>query len=272
MLLAGTDRVAYGPGPMRTVLLVLLALTTLVACGGSAREEGTSSPREEGTVFSSGGESTGSEPAPVFRTTTPIPLPQPAIARESLAPAVDRVWTAVEEAVAVQPPPPPATADDASVRAWSEGPFTEWMRDRITRIEAASAASLELEGAPSHERGVVAGVLAYALEVTAAEARSVPIPDDIAADAELLAAYVEALDGVLLPFAERAAEAFLFCVAAFDETSEPAWGEWRAYCADRNADIVDSYRLGDGAARPTNDTSATPAAEASEGSSTGSGS
>lgn len=257
---------------MRSVLLVVLSLSTLVACGGSAREEGTTT-REEGTVFTSGGESSGSgEPAPVFRTTTPIPVPQPAIARESLAPAVDRVWTAVEEAVAVQPPPPPATADDASVRTWSEGPFTEWMRDRITRIEAASAASLELEGAPSHERGVVAGVLAYALEVTAAEARSVPIPDDIAADAELLAAYVEALDGVLLPFAERAAEAFLFCVAAFDETSDPAWGEWRAYCADRNADIVDSYRLGDGAARPTNDTSAAPAAEASDAASAGSGS
>ena len=144
------------------------------------------------------------------------------------------------------------------MRAWSEGPFTEWMRDRITRIEAASTASLDLEGAPAHERGIAAGVLAYALEVTAAEARAAPIPDDIAADAELLAAYVEALDGVLVPFAARAAEAFLFCAAAFDETGDAAWSEWRAYCADRNADIVESYRLGDGSPRPTNDASATP--------------
>lgn len=238
---------------MRRLLPVLLpSFSLLVACGGSGGgSTTTTTTREEGTVFTSGGES--SAPAPVFRTTTPIPVPQPAIARETLAPAVDRVWTAVEEAVAMSPPPPPATADEASVRAWSEGAFSEWMRDRITRIEAASAVSLELEGAPSHERGVVAGVLAYALEVTAAEARSVPVPDDIVADAELLAAYVEALDGVLLPFAVRAAEAFLFCVAAFDETGDPAWGEWRAYCADRQADIVESYRLGDGTPPPTND-------------------
>lgn len=230
-----------------------------VACGGSA-EPRSESRREEGTVFTSGGESGGAGGArPVFRTTTPIPVPQPAVARESMNPAVDRVWTAVEEAVAILPPPPPETADDAAVRAWSDGPFTEWMRDRITRIEAASAAALDLEGAPAHERGVAAGVLAYALEVTAAEARSVPIPAEIASDAELLAAYVEALDGVLLPFALRAAEAFLFCVAAFDEGADAAWSAWRAYCADRNADVVDSYGLGDGTPRPENDASAAAA-------------
>lgn len=233
----GTSRLAYGPAAMRKS--GLLALLLLSACGGSSTT--TEPAREEGTVFSSGGESTEREP--VFRTTTPIPVPQPAIARDDLSPAVDTVWTRVEEAVAMQPPDPPATGDDAAVRAWADGPFTEWMRDRITRIEAASSASLELEGAPAYERGIVAGVLAYALEVTAAEARSVPIPDEIAADSELLAAYVEALDAALVPFAVRAAEAFAFCVAAFDETGDAAWAEWRTYCADRNADVVDSYRL-----------------------------
>ena len=247
---------------------MLVCSWALVACGGAAREERTET-REEGTVFTTGGES-GGERTPIFRTTTPIPVPQPVIARESLAPAVDRVWTAVEEAVAMSPPPPPATTDDATIRAWSAGPFSDWMGERRTRIEAASAIALELEGAPAHERGIVAGVLAYALEVTAAEARSVPIPGDIAADAELLAAYVEALDGVLVPFAARAAEAFLFCTAAFDETGDAAWSEWRAYCADRNADIVDSYRLGDGTARPANESDAPPVDGASSAAPTGS--
>jgi hypothetical protein len=238
------------------IVLASGSLLLLTACGSSSSS--TETPREEGTVFSSGGETTAREP--VFRTTTPIPVPQPAIAREDMSPAVDRVWTMVEETVAMQPPAPPATSDEAAVRAWADGAFTDWMRDRITRIEAASGASLDLEGAPAYERGIAAGVLAYALEVTAAEARSVPIPDEIAADTELLDAYVTALDAALVPFAERAAEEFLFCVAAFDETGDAAWAEWRTYCDDRNADVVDSYGLGDDEARPVNETEAPAAA------------
>ena len=59
------------------------------------------------------------EPPPpmVLRTTTPVPVPQPAVQREALSETLQTMWTRVEEIVAMRPPEPPAESTLEAIEA-----------------------------------------------------------------------------------------------------------------------------------------------------------
>jgi hypothetical protein len=224
-----------------------LAGPALVGCG-SARptsDGGSSTSAEAGT---SGGEA---EAPRTLYTTTPVPVPQPAVPRDTLAQPVQQTWLEVEQGIAARPPEPPAADDEGALEAWYTGAFAPWLAGRVAAGQRAEEHANELESAPAHERGVVAGLLGYFHEQTAAEARGAPIPASIVSDAELLDIYSRSLDEALAPLALRSAEAYRFCMAAFDELDEAqrgAWQEWRAWCGDRGGEVVRVYsrRTGEG--------------------------
>ncbi|MBX7195498.1 MAG: hypothetical protein K1X94_25810 [Sandaracinaceae bacterium] len=230
-------------------LAISLLLTSLclavIGCGGSSRGDAT----QEGATGStstndttSGGESTA--PRTLY-TTTPVPVPQPAVPRDRLAQPTQDIWIEVERAIAERPPEPPHAADENALTAWYGDAFAPWLRGRVDAGTRAEAHANDLEGAPPWERGVAAGLLGYFHEQTAAEARGAPIPASIADDPELLAIYSQSLDGALMPLVRRALEAYRFCLAAFDElagaSEGPAWQEWRDFCEDRGEELVRVY-------------------------------
>src|SRR6185503_8401489 len=92
----------------------------LSACGGA-----TNARSDESTA---GGEEAAMQPA--MRTTTPVPVPQPAAPREELSEPLQRLWTGVEEGVAIRPPDPPRESTTEAVQAWAQGPYTEWLQAR----------------------------------------------------------------------------------------------------------------------------------------------
>lgn len=233
----------------------LAAALALVGCGSSrpAADTGTSAGSQADTA---GGEA---EAPRTLYTTTPVPVPQPPVPRDTLAQPVQQTWLEVEQGIAARPPEPPATEDEEALRAWYGQAFAPWLEGRVSAGQRAEAHANELEVAPAHERGVVAGLLGYFHEQTAAEARGAPIPGSIVSDPELLEIYSRSLDEALAPLALRSAEAYRFCMAAFDELDDAqrgAWQEWRAWCEDRGGEVVRVYsRRGDaggagGAAQP----------------------
>jgi hypothetical protein len=213
---------------MRTVVLFS---ALLAACGGA------SSRTSESALAESGGGETPAAGHPI-RTTTPIPVPQPAVPRESLSPALQRVWERVEVAVAIRPPEPPANATLEVVNQWAEGPFVEWLLRRAQASQEAQTATNDLEEAPAHERGIAAGLVGYLQEDTCADVRGAPIPESIAGDAELLGVYDRSLHEALLPYARVAVQAYRFCIAAFEETQDPVWAEWQRYCGERGSEVA----------------------------------
>lgn len=215
----------------RTTLAPLLALA-LAACGG-----GASTTPSAPTGGTSGGEAATAETAHPIRTTTPIPFPQPAIAREQMSPELQRVWELVEVAVAIRPPEPPSDASTEGVTRWAEGPFAEWLGQRAQAAGAIQDAIIPLEEAPPHERGVAAGLLGYLYETTVADVRGAPIPESIASDPELLEVYDRSMNDALLPTARISVQAYRFCGAAFEEANSEQWGEWSGYCSARAADV-----------------------------------
>lgn len=241
---------------MRTLILVSAALA-LAACGGPS----TTEPDDE-TVATSGGEAP-SEDTPVpppIRTTTPVPVPQPAVAREELSPAVQDVWSQVEEAVAIAPPEGPTEATEESVEEWSNGPFREWIDQRTGALSGALARSREVAEEPTHERAVASALIGYALEDFVAAIRSSPVPQGIAHDPELLELYVSSLMEVLRPVATESVISYAYCQQRLSTLGDESdWLPWRAYCVQRGQEIIEVYELAPAA--ESTDGEAEPAAD-----------
>jgi hypothetical protein len=216
--------------------LLFTSMISASACGGSTVN--TASENAE----TAGGEESVMSPA--LRTTTPIPVPQPAVAREGLSEPLQRLWTAVEEAVAIRPPDPPAEDSLDAVQGWSQGPFSEWVRARIEANERMGAIFDEVPEVPVHERGIAAALVAYALEDFAGGVGGAPVPTEIARDAELLEIYRSELTDAVHPLASSAVLRYAFCqqrLAPLGDESE--WLPWRAYCVQRGQEMISIYGL-----------------------------
>lgn len=219
--------------------IVSVALA-LAACSGGAQASTSSASAAPGEATAGGEARVEAHP---IRTTTPIPVPQPAMPREQMSPELQRVWELVETAVAIRPPDPPDDHSLDGVNAWSQGPFASWLTRRGEASSAAQDALMPLEEAPAHERGVAAGLLGYLYETTCADVRGAPIPDPIASDPELLGVYDRAMHDSLLPYARVSVQAYRFCGAAFAETNEVAWSAWSEYCGDRATDVSQVFAI-----------------------------
>jgi hypothetical protein len=230
-----------------TVLLLLSA-----GCSSSAGEP---PPAEAAT----GGESTAppgaveppppepepaADPASLLPTTVPIPIPQPAVPRTQMSAALRRIWERVEQAIEIRPPSPPAEASEEAIDAWAGGPFRQWFEARSAAMNAVSEAIAALgRRTPRHEIAVAAALLGYAYEDMAAGVRGAPVPEALAADAELLDVYVRALTDATAPMARDAARGYAHCVRTFGEAEAAAWSEWADYCDERGAEVVEVYDL-----------------------------
>lgn len=231
-----------------TALRALLASSLFVAlaCGGSTEENDTTTTEVEST---SGGETDAETPPDIaIRTTTPVPVPQPAIAREELSAVLQQLWTKVEETVAIRPPAPPAENTLEAIQEWASSQFAEWIRQRVEAQREVEQLSSELVN-PEHphsvaERAVGAALFGYVYEDLVSGARGAPVPDEIAGDPELLEVYVGALESATTAPARRALDAYLFCAQhVAQELAETPWVSWGPYCYERAQDINAVYEL-----------------------------
>jgi hypothetical protein len=177
------------------------------------------------------------------RVVSPIPVPQPVYPREALSTDLQELWTRVEEAVAVRPPEPPDGASAEVIEAWAEGAFRDWLLERQAATDRALSATHALKTHPLFERGIGTALFGYMYEDMAGSIRGAPVPDDIAADEELLEIYTGALTEHITPFAELSARAYYACVALFTKLDDPQWGEWAYYCDERGTEVVGTFKL-----------------------------
>lgn len=223
---------------MRSIFI--LTALSLAACGGSP-----ASPSDRAEPASTAGDETPeAQTERPIRTTIPVPVPQPAVAREELSEGLRALWSHVEETVAIRPPDGPEEATVERVNEWAQGPFTEWFGRRRERMRETIASSESVPEDPAHERAVAAALLGYALEDFVAGVRGAPIPESMAQDPELLEAYVAGLDGQMGPLATEAVVHYAYCqrrLRALGDASE--WLPWRAYCVQRGQEMIEVYGL-----------------------------
>ncbi|HJL18460.1 MAG TPA: hypothetical protein RMH99_22540 [Sandaracinaceae bacterium LLY-WYZ-13_1] len=244
--------------PTRTGPILLCAL--LAACGGGSPDEGASTTADgaaEPTTTAGGEAEPEPEPPPeepvepvVLRSTTPVPVPQPAVPRDELSEALQAVWTSVEEQVASQRPDAPEENTIEAVQAWTEGPFQAWLVARREALDQTRPLLAEVPDDPPHERALALALWAYAFEDLGAQVAGVPVPERVARDRELLDIYVGSLNEATIPIGERAVELYADCqqrLQALGDDSE--WLPWRAYCVQRGQEVIEGYGLEEHAAR-----------------------
>jgi hypothetical protein len=155
-----------------------------------------------------------------------------------MTPALQGLWTHIEELLAAPPPAPPEGAD---VTAWVRDALGPWMQERAAEIGATGQRLEELASAPPYEQAVGAALYGTLVEDFLADVRGAPVPPEVSADAELLAIYRGSLDGSLRGIAEQAAVAFELCATKLDQLGDPAWGEWRAFCFESAEGLAETY-------------------------------
>lgn len=228
----------------------LASILVLTACGGSSSsgQTTTTTTATTSTDTTSGGETRAADHP--LRSTTPIPVPATAVAREDMSAPLQALWDQVERTAELRPPEPPSDRTVEAIQAWIDGPFRAWLDQRVQMSVEAEAQLEPLRGAPSHERGIAAGLLGYLHEDTAADVRGAPIPEAIDHDPELLREFSEALNEALHPYARRSALAYGLCERAFDEAPDSAWAEWGEYCDDRREEVMQVFHLTEEDANP----------------------
>ena len=253
-------------------LTILLSFALLVACSTASTDT-----EDTTTETTAGGEEDVSPPM-TLRTTTPVPVPAPEVAREEMSEPMQRLWTGVEEVVAIRPPDPPAQGNTEALNEWARGPFREWVSNRTEASRAVESVAEEVRtnGVPFED--IVGGALfGYMYEDMAAGARGAPVPNEIADDPELLQIYTDALTESIQPIASRSFAAYLHCATTFaringaepaaeapeaEATEAPAaeaaegeaegeaeaeppppWAAWGAYCYERAREVDQVYEL-----------------------------
>ena len=222
--------------------LSIAALVLAAACSSSETETETETAEP---VATTGGETETVAPEEhPMRTTTPVPVPQPAVAREELSEPLQQTWTGIEEVVAIRPPDGPMDGTEDAIREWAAGPLMDWINTRREATRAVGEIARGVPDEPVYERAVGAALFGYALEEFAADIRSSPVPTSVAEDPELLAIYVDALHEALRPTVIESVTNYAVCqqrLASLGDESE--WLPWRAYCVQRGQEIIETYEL-----------------------------
>lgn len=231
-----------------TLLATCLALGTLAACGGStpASEEGTRAETTGGeTTVDPGTETEGGTLAETLDlpTTTLIPVPSSGVPRHQLSAPLRDIWSRVEAASAMVAPEFTGDRTMEAINAWVAQEFMAWATARGA-ASAAVAQEAGLLASGSDEYGVAGALVGYTYEEFVIAFRGAPVPDDIAADPELLQIYIEALTSASEPMARQAAAAFGACARTLSPLGpDSPWVEWAQYCLYRATEVNEVYRL-----------------------------
>jgi len=222
-----------------------IAFGALVLAAACSSSEPTETEAATEPTASTGGETETIAPEEhPMRTTVPVPVPQPAVAREALSEPLQRTWTGIEEVVAIRPPDGPIEATTEAIQAWARGPLIDWIRTRREATAAVGEVASDVPEEPIYERAIGAALFGYALEEFAADIRSSPVPADVAEDPELLSIYVDTLHESLRPIVIESVTNYAVCqqrLASLGDESE--WLPWRAYCVQRGQEIIETYEL-----------------------------
>ena len=224
-----------------------IATGVLTGCAGSTEPttteaEGASTTGGETEVGTGTTEPTLAETLEL-PTTTLIPVPSSGVPRHQMSAELQALWGSVEDASAMAPPEYDGELTLELINVWSEQHFSPWAQARMA-VTLAIVESARVFTPDSPEAGVAGALVGYSLEEFVIAFRGAPIPEDIAADAELLEIFIASLTGASQPIARQAGSAYGVCARTLAPLGpESHWVEWAQYCLFRAQEVNDVYHL-----------------------------
>lgn len=124
----------------------------------------------------------------------------------------------------------PADGSMAGVNAWMQARFFPWFGDKVGQVGALEA-ELKAAGGEANS-AVVPGLLAYLQEDLAGDLLSLPVPTDIARDAELTSIYRNTLHEKAAPALDVARSSYATCTERAQASGAPLVS-WAGFCSAR---------------------------------------
>lgn len=205
--------------------LVLLSVSfALVGCGASTTRPG---PLYEGRA----------ESPPTLEC-----MPDPDVTDASFTLHMRRGRELAEASFEVPDPQIPTDHSAASLTAWSDGELRSWLENKTHAVDAARE-ELDLAAEEDHRQRIMGGALVGLMnEDISRVLRSVPSPDDLADEPEILEAFHHVIEGQARPYLETARQAYHAC--ALNARRPETMAHWARFCRVRMDRLPDGPDTG----------------------------
>lgn len=149
----------------------------------------------------------------------------------------------------VPAPVVPADHSVAALSAWAEGPLRQWITQKTSAVDAARV-EIDLAAEENHRQRIMGGALVGLMhEDIARILSSVPVPDDLADEPEILEAFEHVIHGQAEPYYRLARQAYRAC--ALNAVSPESMQHWSSFCRQRMDRLPDEGTDGSGVADDT---------------------
>lgn len=123
---------------------------------------------------------------------------------------------------------------------WADSELAAWLHRKQKSVEAARN-ELDAAAAESHPQRILAGALVGLLyEDVSRTLLTVPVPQELASDPEILTIYREVRQAQASPFLEHARRAYQAC--AQNAQPHETFTRWERYCESRAGHLPDTQR------------------------------
>ena len=158
-------------------------------------------------------------------------LPDADVTNDAFTPHMQRGRELAQASFEVPHPTMPPDHTAASLTAWADGPLREWLQAKTHAVEAARQ-ELDIAAEENHRQRIIGGALVGLMhEDIARVISSVPVPDDLANEPEILDAFRHVIEGQAQPYYRLARQAYRAC--ALNAVSPESMQHWSAFCRGR---------------------------------------
>jgi hypothetical protein len=158
-------------------------------------------------------------------------MPDPDVTDDTFTLHMRRGRELAQASFEIPDPEIPADHSAASLTAWSDGDLRAWLENKTHAVDAARE-ELDLAAEEDHRQRIIGGALVGLMfEDIARVLRSVPSPEDLSEEPEILEAFHHVIEGQARPYLETARQAYHAC--ALNARRPETMTHWARFCRRR---------------------------------------
>lgn len=170
-------------------------------------------------------------------------LPDPDVADEAYTQHMQRGRELAQASFEVPDPVMPPDRAAQTLTAWADGALRTWIQAKTHAVDAARE-ELDLAAEENHRQRIIGGAIVGLMhEDIGRIISSVPVPDDLDDEPEILEAFRHVIEGQAEPYFRLARQAYHAC--ALNAVQPESMQHWSSFCRQRMDNLPDDPELDD---------------------------
>jgi hypothetical protein len=165
-------------------------------------------------------------------------LPDPDVVDESFTMHMTRGRDLARASFEVPDPAFPTDHTAAALSAFAEGALRTWIEQKTHAVDSARE-ELDLAAEENHRQRIMGGAIVGLMHEDIGRIISrMPVPDDLANEPEILAAFEHVVQGQAAPYFRLARQAYRAC--SLNAVSPTSMQHWSRFCRERMDNLPDA--------------------------------